>query len=70
MFDQDGKTLLGLVTSGGPSPCLGKSIAMGYVKEGYHKQGTRLLANIRGTMRELSVSKLPFVENRYHRPPK
>ena len=45
--DDKGKGI-GEVTSGGFSPCLEKNIAMGYVKSGSHKAGTKVKIVIRG----------------------
>ena len=56
---------VGHVTSGCPSPTLGKNIAMGYVKSGHHKAGTKLGVMIRGKRREAEVTKMPFVKSRY-----
>ena len=58
---------IGIVTSGCPSPTLGRSIAMGYVKDGLHKAGTKLGVKVRGKTREAVVEKMPFVPTRYHR---
>ena len=56
---------IGKVTSGCPSPTLGKNIAMGYVERGYHKPGTKLGVVVRGKSREAEVVKMPFVSSRY-----
>ncbi|KAK4218693.1 hypothetical protein QBC37DRAFT_411307 [Rhypophila decipiens] len=56
---------LGAVTSGCPSPTLGKNIAMGYVKDGYHKAGTELQVLVRGRPRKAVVTKMPFVPTKY-----
>ena len=56
---------LGAVTSGCPSPSLGKNIAMGYVKDGFHKAGTEVDILIRGTPRKAVVTKMPFVPSKY-----
>ncbi|KAI1481679.1 glycine cleavage system T protein [Daldinia eschscholtzii] len=56
---------VGVVTSGCPSPTLGKNIAMGYVKDGLHKAGTELQVSIRGRPRKAVVTKMPFVPSKY-----
>ena len=58
---------IGVVTSGCPSPTLGRNIAMGYVKDGLHKAGTNLGVNVRGKVRQAVVEKMPFVSTKYHR---
>ncbi|KAK6149737.1 hypothetical protein DH2020_017262 [Rehmannia glutinosa] len=45
--DEKGQNI-GEVTSGGFSPCLKKNIAMGYVKSGLHKAGTKVKIVVRG----------------------
>ena len=56
---------VGKVTSGCPSPTLGKNIAMAYVKTGTHKIGTQLWVMVRGKKRQAVVTKMPFVPARY-----
>lgn len=56
---------LGKITSGCPSPTLGKNIAMGYVKDGFHKSGTELAVVVRGRNRKAVVTKMPFVPTKY-----
>ncbi|KAM7197610.1 hypothetical protein V8F20_006500 [Naviculisporaceae sp. PSN 640] len=56
---------LGTVTSGCPSPTLGKNIAMGYVRDGFHKAGTELQVLVRGRPRKAVVTKMPFVPTKY-----
>ncbi|KAK0305326.1 Aminomethyltransferase, mitochondrial [Friedmanniomyces endolithicus] len=56
---------VGTVTSGCPSPTLGKNIAMAYVKDGLHKIGTELQVLVRGKKRKAVVTKMPFVPSRY-----
>ncbi|KAL2122511.1 hypothetical protein VTJ04DRAFT_2966 [Mycothermus thermophilus] len=56
---------IGVVTSGCPSPSLGKNIAMGYVKDGLHKVGTEVEVVVRGRVRKAVVTKMPFVPTRY-----
>ncbi|KKY37042.1 putative glycine cleavage system t protein [Diaporthe ampelina] len=57
--------MVGKVTSGCPSPTLGKNIAMGYIKNGFHKSGTEVDVVVRGRKRKATVSKMPFVETKY-----
>lgn len=59
---------IGEVTSGGFSPCLKKNIAMGYVKSGNHKAGTKVNIVVRGKSYEGVVSKMPFVPTKYYKP--
>lgn len=59
------KNVIGKITSGCPSPTLGKNIAMGYVKDGQHKAGTELQVMVRGKPRKATVSKMPFVPSKY-----
>ncbi|KAI0782836.1 glycine cleavage system T protein [Abortiporus biennis] len=58
---------IGEVTSGIPSPTLNKNIAMGYVKNGFHKKGTEVEIDVRNKLRKAVVAKMPFVETRYFR---
>jgi aminomethyltransferase len=57
-------TLSGLITSGSPSPCLKKNIAMAYVKTGNHKAGTELTVQVRNKPQSAKVVKMPFVETK------
>ncbi|KAL0310728.1 UNVERIFIED_CONTAM: Aminomethyltransferase, mitochondrial [Sesamum angustifolium] len=63
--DENGQNI-GEITSGGFSPCLKKNIAMGYVKSGSHKSGTKVKIVIRGKSYG-SVTKMPFVPNKYYK---
>lgn len=56
---------IGVITSGCPSPTLGKNIAMGYVKDGLHKAGTEVHVLVRGRSRKAVISKMPFVPTKY-----
>lgn len=67
ILDGEGKGL-GEVTSGGFSPCLKKNIAMGYVKSGSHKAGTKVSVVIRGKSYDGAVTKMPFVPAKYYKP--
>jgi len=57
----------GIVTSGIPSPTLGKNIAMVYVKSGWHKKGTEVAVEVRKQLRKAVVTPLPFVKPNYWR---
>ena len=68
IWDAEGKEKIGRVTSGGPSPCLqNKNIAMGYVHTGQHKQGTAVQVKVRQRMQPARITRMPFVESRYHK---
>jgi aminomethyltransferase len=54
------KKKVGIITSGNYSPNLGSSIAMGYVDKPYEKEGTKLEIEIRNTVVEGKITKLPF----------
>nr|P93256.1 RecName: Full=Aminomethyltransferase, mitochondrial; AltName: Full=Glycine cleavage system T protein; Short=GCVT; Flags: Precursor [Mesembryanthemum crystallinum]AAB38502.1 aminomethyltransferase precursor [Mesembryanthemum crystallinum] len=60
---------IGEITSGGFSPCLKKNIAMGYVKSGNHKAGTKVNILVRGKPYEGVVTKMPFVPTKYYKSP-
>ncbi|KUJ20390.1 aminomethyltransferase-like protein [Mollisia scopiformis] len=64
IIDEKGEKI-GNITSGCPSPTLGKNIAMGYIKDGYHKSGTNVEVVVRGKKRKAQVSKMPFVPSKY-----
>ncbi len=66
---KDGKQI-GIVTSGGFSPILNGPISIGYVEAAYAEPGTGLELMIRGQARAATVTPLPFVPHRYHRPKK
>ncbi|KJV42306.1 glycine cleavage system aminomethyltransferase GcvT [Brevundimonas sp. KM4] len=67
--DADGN-VIGKVTSGGPSPTLGKNIAMGYVPPAHAALGTELKVIVRGKTAAAEVVAMPFVAQRYYRKPK
>ncbi|KAI7862265.1 aminomethyltransferase, mitochondrial-like protein [Spinellus fusiger] len=66
ILDGEGN-IIGKVTSGCPSPCLKKNIAMGYVQNGFHKKGTPLTVKVRNKLQKGEVAKMPFVESKYHK---
>ena len=57
--------VIGKVTSGCPSPTLGKNIAMAYVTDGWHKAGTEVGVIVRGKRRKAKVVKMPFIQSKY-----
>ncbi|GAA0618878.1 glycine cleavage system aminomethyltransferase GcvT [Brevundimonas kwangchunensis] len=67
--DVDGN-VIGKVTSGGPSPTLGRNIAMGYVPPAFAELGTELKVIVRGKSAGAEVIAMPFVAQRYYRKPK
>jgi len=67
--DVDGN-VIGTVTSGGPSPTLGRNIAMGYVPPAFSELGTDLQVIVRGKAAPAEVVATPFVAQRYYRKPK
>ena len=67
--DMDGN-VIGKVTSGGPSPTLGKNIAMGFVPPAFAALGTELKVIVRGKSAAAEVVAMPFVAQRYYRKPK
>ncbi|TPX62565.1 aminomethyltransferase [Powellomyces hirtus] len=66
ILNADGETI-GKVTSGCPSPVLKKNIAMGLVKNGFHKQGTELQVKVRNRLQKATITKMPFVAQQYYR---
>ncbi|KAI1627778.1 aminomethyltransferase [Exophiala viscosa] len=61
--------VIGHITSGCPSPSLdGQNIAMGYIKNGFHKKGTKVGVKVRKNVRKAEVAKMPFVESKFYRP--
>jgi len=60
---------VGIVTSGSHSPMLKKGIGMCYVKPEYMKAGTELFVMLRKKQQKITITKMPFVEQRYYRGP-
>jgi aminomethyltransferase len=58
---------IGIVTSGGYSPSLGRPIAMGYVAASHAAKGTPVGLSARGKSLEAHVAPLPFVPHHYFR---
>uniref|UniRef100_A0A8C3J820 Aminomethyltransferase n=1 Tax=Calidris pygmaea TaxID=425635 RepID=A0A8C3J820_9CHAR len=59
-------TSVGTVTSGSPSPSLGKNIAMGYVETAHSRAGTALTVEVRKKQHPALVTKMPFVPTQYY----
>lgn len=57
---------VGKVTSGGPSPTLGRPIAMGYVPPNLAKNGNGVLVEVRGKTYKATLTKMPFVKTNYY----
>ncbi|MEE3241178.1 MAG: glycine cleavage system aminomethyltransferase GcvT [Pseudomonadota bacterium] len=66
VVDQNQQTI-GVVTSGGFSPTLSAPIAMGYIDTDFAKPGYQVQALVRGKLRPMTVTTLPFVAQNYHR---
>ncbi|MCG6656615.1 glycine cleavage system aminomethyltransferase GcvT [Halomonas campisalis] len=66
LYDEAGN-LIGLVTSGGFGPTVGKPVAMGYVPVAQAEIGTRVYAGVRGKRLPMVVTKMPFVTPGYYR---
>jgi aminomethyltransferase len=62
-----GGTVVGVVTSGGYSPCLKAGIALGFAPPALAAVGTQLKVIVRGKPQACEVVKAPFVPHRYVR---
>jgi aminomethyltransferase len=58
---------IGVMTSGGFSPSLNASIAMGYVAIDHSHASTKLEAEVRGKRVAVAVSTMPFIPHNYRR---
>ena len=66
ILDADGRAI-GVVTSGGFAPSLGKAIALGFVPPAFAAAGTMLQVSVRGRAQRAEIVTLPFVPHRYFR---
>lgn len=66
LLDHNGQHA-GVATSGSFGPTLGSPLSMGYVATEYAKLDTSLVAMVRGREIPVTVCKMPFVPQRYHR---
>ncbi len=58
---------VGMVTSGNYSPSVEKYIGMGYLKKPFHKSGTKIQVDIRGSRKRAVVVKPPFYKHATHK---
>jgi len=66
LFDADGNKI-GTVTSGTFGPTVGKPVAMAYVETAFSALDTVVYAEVRGKKLPMTVSRMPFIEQRYYR---
>lgn len=67
VFDEDGQTCLGEVTSGTLAPKLQQNIAMAYLPRAFaSKFDQSVYCNIRGKNYEYKITKMPFVKSNYY----
>jgi len=64
IYDAQGEQRLGVVTSGAPSPTLGKPLGLGYVPPAYAKVGTELTIQIRNRKLRARTVRLPFYKRK------
>lgn len=60
-------TPIGVVTSGGFAPSIGKAIALGFVPPDHATLGAKLQVSVRGRAQAAEVVPTPFVRHRYFR---
>jgi len=58
---------VGFVTSGNFSPSINKYIGLGYIDKPFHKLGTEVLIDMRGSKKKAVVVKPPFYKNASHK---
>ena len=61
--------VIGIVTSGGFSPSLGRAIALAFVPPAFAAPGQSLKVSVRGRAQTATVTPLPFFPHRYFRKP-
>ena len=66
LFDAEGNKI-GVVTSGTYGPTIEAPVAMGYVETAFSKLDTQVFAEVRGKKLPMTVSRMPFIEQRYFR---
>lgn len=66
LFDAEGNKI-GIVTSGTYGPTIEAPVAMGYVETAFSALDTQVFAEVRGKKLPMTVSRMPFIEQRYFR---
>ena len=66
LIDTEGRQV-GTVCSGGFGPSVGAPVAMAYVAADFAGPGSTLAAMVRDKPRPMTVTRLPFVPQRYYR---
>ncbi len=66
VFNRDGTTWIGSVSSGTFSPTLKQAVGMAYVLKEHVKIGTEIQIKVRNKMQRGVVTKMPFVPTRYY----
>ncbi len=66
LVNSAGETI-GTVTSGTFGPTVGKPVAMAYVSTEYAALDTEVFAVVRGKQLPMTVTKMPFIQQRYYR---
>ncbi|GEA52005.1 aminomethyltransferase [Vibrio inusitatus NBRC 102082] len=66
LFDENDAEV-GVVTSGTAGPNAGKPVSMAYVRTDLMVVGTEIFAEVRGKKLPMTVTKMPFVPQRYYR---
>ena len=66
LYDQN-KIKIGKITSGGYSPTLNISIAMGYMQSNLLNKLNEIFCLIRNKYELVTISKLPFIQHNYKR---
>ena len=66
LFNQENENI-GVITSGGYSPSLNKSIGIAYIKNYSNENFKKMFCNIRNKLEEVKASQLPFIKHNYYR---
>ena len=59
--------IIGRVTSGTFGPTVSAPVAMGYIEKAYAELDTKVFAQVRGKPLPMTISKLPFIKQKYYR---